>query len=201
MKSSWLFLHSVRVRTLHGTMLKFEDNPPRLFPVGEDISKRAGAWWVAHTKPRAEKSLARELVNRGISYFLPMAQRVRMSGGRKRRLMLPLFPSYLFFTGDREACAAALATGKVVQIIKVRDQQELAGELAAIERVLATNTPLDPLPNLAVGSRCRVTAGPFEGVEGRVIRRDNVARFVLHVTMLGRGVVMEIEPDLLEVVE
>src|SRR5688572_14468640 len=29
----------------------------------------------------------------GNSYFLPMAERVKVSGGRKRRLMLPLFPS------------------------------------------------------------------------------------------------------------
>src|SRR5688500_4770416 len=157
-------------------MLKFEDNPPRLFPAGGDVSMLTGSWWVARTKPRAEKVLAWELLNRNIPYFLPMAERVKVSGGRKRRLLLPLFPSYLFFSGNRVARASALATGKVVQTIEVRDQQQLTNELAAIDRVLANNTPLDPVPNLAVGSRCRITAGPFQGLEGRVIRQDNIIR-------------------------
>jgi hypothetical protein len=32
-------------------------------------------WWVLHTRPRAEKSLARKLLARGTGFFLPLHQR------------------------------------------------------------------------------------------------------------------------------
>ena len=54
---------------------------------------------------------------------------------------------------------------------------------------------------MAVGQSCRVTRGPFEGIEGTVIQRNGKARIVLHVKMLGRGAAMEIDNDLLELVE
>src|SRR5438105_2419012 len=87
-------------------MLRVEENPPAQSPVVEDLASAPGRWWVAHTRSRCEKALAWDLLRRGIVYFLPMVERVRMSGGRKRRFLLPLFPSYLKETaaGETGAC-------------------------------------------------------------------------------------------------
>lgn len=180
-------------------MLAFSDNPPVLSPGVTCVAECRGRWWVAHTKARFEKAFAADLLARSVAYFLPMAERLTLSGGRRRRGMAPLFPSYVFFCDPGEdARYRAMTTGRLCQVLKVADQRQLVGELSALELALAAHAPLSPYGGATVGSRCRVTCGPFRGLEGTVVRGDGRTRIVLEVAMLGRGVVMEIEAGLLE---
>jgi transcription antitermination factor NusG len=179
-------------------MLKLSETPPILPPSVESLAQLAGPWWIAHTRSRFEKAFAWDLIAREVPYFLPMIERVTVSGGRKRRQMAPLFPSYVFFCGCEDQRLAALMTNRLCQVIPVPDQQTLTTELTAIERALSSKAQLDPYPFAAVGRRCRVTAGPFQGCEGVVVRRDQVARLVLQVSILGAGAALEIDSSLLE---
>jgi transcription antitermination factor NusG len=179
-------------------MLKLEDNPPMLPPGAASVSQLPGCWWVAHTKARFEKAFAWDLLHHGIGYFLPLLQRVRMSGGRKRHVMSPLFTSYVFFCGSDADRYTAMTTNRLCNALAVPDQAKFVGEISAIERALAGQAVLDPYPFLAVGRRCRVAAGPFQGLEGTVIQRGKLARLVLEVSMLGQGASMEVDADLLE---
>jgi transcription antitermination factor NusG len=182
-------------------MLAFADNPPLISPGIGRIAEIAGPWWIAHTKARCEKAFASDLVARNIAYFLPMLERVHVSGGRRRRVMDPLFPSYVFFSGDAEARYRAVSTGRLCQVLRVADQAKLVAELGALHWALEGRAPLDPYPHAVIGRRCRITAGPFCGLEGTVVRRDGRTRIVLQVGILGRGAAMEIHPDLLESAE
>jgi transcription antitermination factor NusG len=182
-------------------MLKFADNPPILPPYASAVRAMKGRWWIAHTKARFEKAFAFDLLRRETGYFLPLIERVKVSGGKKRRVMLPLFPSYVFFCGTAEDRYAALATNRLCRVIETIDQEGLLTELSALELALAGKAMLDPYPFAAVGKKCRVRNGPFEGIEGTVIERDGSARLVLQVKILGQGASMEIDADLLEPVE
>lgn len=179
-------------------MLKFEDNPPVLTPRTQQIADLTGRWWIAHTKARFEKAFAWDLVKRDVAYFLPMVERVTISGGRKRRLMMPLFPSYVFFCGDEEARYTAMATDRLCQVIPVADQAQLQTELRAIDLAIRSKAPLDSYAQFAVGARCRIKAGPLMGIEGKVVERRATSLLVLEVSLLGRGAVLEIDTDLLE---
>jgi len=165
-------------------VLKLADNPPVLTPGVDALSELEGRWWVAHTKARNEKALAWDLLRHGIGYFLPMRCRVFFSGGRKRRGMAPLFTSYVFFCGDLEDRYTAMTT-----------------KLTAIESALAGDAELEPYPGPAIGRRCRIVGGPFDGLEGVVVERARRARLVLQVGLLGQGAAMEIEADLLEPID
>lgn len=182
-------------------MLKFSDNPPLLAPGADAVAQVAGTWWIAHTKARCEKALAWDLLKQRVAYFLPMVERVKFSGGRKRRMLMPLFPSYLFFAGSPQVRADAFRTDRVANVIPVTDQARLVTELSGVELALAANAELDLYPFAAVGRRCRVIAGPFMGIEGIVVERKERARLVLQVSMLGQGAALEIDLDLLEPVE
>ena len=182
-------------------MLKFADNPPMLAPAAASIAELPGSWWVAHTKARFEKALAQDLLKRNIGYYLPMVERVRFSGGRKRRVLSPLFTSYLFFCGDAQARHAALATDRISQVLAVRDRDQFVRELESIRRALNFAGTVDFYPFAAVGRRCRVVSGPLAGVVGTVIERNHQRRLVLSVSMLGQGASLEIDADLLEAAE
>jgi len=182
-------------------MLKFEENPLMRPASVQTVAEFAGPWWVGHTKARFEKAFAQDLTAHGIGYFLPMVERVKVSGNRKRRLMLPLFTSYVFFCGDATARYTALSTNRLCQAIAVNDRERFVDELVALEQALAVNTQLDLYPFAAIGRRCRIRLGPLQGIVGTVISRDNETRFVLQVSMLGQGASLEIDADLLEPAE
>lgn len=184
-------------------MLKLADNPPLRPASLAHVAAARGTWWVAHTKARAEKALAWALLPHGVDYFLPMVERVTFSGGRKRRGMQPLFGGYVFVSGGDDARGAALASGHVARLIPVRDQAALVGELGQLEATLDAGLGCELFPHLAVGRRCRVTAGPLANVVGVVLAHeagDDVAarRVVLNVSVLGQGALVRLDPSLLE---
>ncbi|MEM1207976.1 MAG: transcription termination/antitermination NusG family protein [Planctomycetota bacterium] len=182
-------------------MLKLTDNPAPLSPVAESIAELPGPWWVGHTRSRCEKAFAWDLYRAQVRYYLPMIERISVSGGRKRRAMHPLFPSYVFFCGDEVARYKALSTGRLCQVIEVTDQDRLVEQLDAVHRVIAAGGRPEPYPFVTLGQRCRVTAGPFADVEGVLVQQRRHQRFVLDVSILGQGASIEIDADLLEPID
>ena len=182
-------------------MLKLKDNPPMLPQTVASVTELNGDWWVAHTKPRCEKAVAFDLLLRDIGFYLPMAHKTIVSGGRKRQLMIPLFTSYVFFCGDLEARVQAYHTDRIVQVLPVTERHKFVQELWSIERTLAAGGQLDLYPFAVVGARVRVRSGAFVGIEGTIVQRDHRPWLVLQVSMLGCGAALEIDPSLLEPAE
>ncbi|TKJ34786.1 MAG: hypothetical protein CEE38_16635 [Planctomycetes bacterium B3_Pla] len=183
-------------------MLKLSENPAILTPQVQSLTELVGTWWVAHTKARFEKAFARDMSGHGIGYFLPMREKTIFSGGRKRRVMIPFFTSYVFVCGTEPDRYTALTTNRLCQMIDVIDQDGLIRELSRIEKALLSGAVIDHYPHLPVGDRCRVVSGPMMGTEGVVVeRRDEKAHMVLEVTILGQSTVVEVDADLLAPVE
>ena len=182
-------------------MLKLSQNPAILTPQVRSLTELNGTWWAAYTKSRFEKVFAWDMQKRGIGYFLPMREKITFSGGRKRKVLVPLFTSYVFICGTEMDRYNAMATNRLCQMIDVYDQELLISELASIERSLLNKAIIDVYPNLVAGSHVRITSGPMMGIEGVVIKRkDEKARMVLKVTMLGQGALIEIDADLIETI-
>ena len=189
---------SARRSTRNTIVLKLSDNPPMLPPSVESVTDLQGTWRLAHTRARFEKAFAWDMHREGIGYYLPMIERVRISGGRKRRILAPMFVSYVFLCGSDEDRYKAMSTNRLCQTIDAPDQHRLVEELRFIEQALDGQAELDPYPFAVIGQRCRVTAGPMVGLVGTVAHRHKLARLVLEVSMLGQGASLEIECDLLE---
>src|SRR2546421_13062830 len=86
-------------------------------------------WWVLHTRPRGEKSLARKFLDRNLSFFLPLCKRHRRRPDRVLVSHLPLFPGYVFLFGDPQARLDALTTNLVLNCLPVPDQEQLFADL------------------------------------------------------------------------
>jgi transcriptional antiterminator RfaH len=171
---------------------------PFLFP-GDLLSSPAepacgpARWWVLHTRPRAEKALARNLFRRHISFFLPLYQRPLRTDGRTRIVHLPLFPGYCFLFGDEAARVTALTTNLVVRCLPVNDQGQLHADLSAVHQLVTTGEPLTPLARMRPGTRVEIIAGPLAGLRGKFIRQGKRTTFCVEVQLLQRGVAVEVE--------
>jgi len=150
-------------------------------------------WWVLHTRPRAEKSLARRLLSRELPFFLPLHKRQWRSRGRLLCSHMPLFPGYIFLNGDNQARIAALETNLIARCLPVEDQEQLHADLARVYHLIAAGEPLTPEDRLQAGSPVEIISGPLAGLEGKVIRRGKHLKFFVEVQFLQQGVSVEIE--------
>jgi transcriptional antiterminator RfaH len=171
---------------------------PSVFP--EDLLTKPGArneltslWWVLHTKPRTEKSLARHLLSHAVPFFLPLYQRQWRNRGRAFRSYAPLFPGYVFLYGDNDARLEALKTKLVANCLPVPDQGELQDDLARVFHLIASGSTLWPEERLVPGSPVEITCGSLTGLHGKVVKRGKHLKFFVEVHLLQRAVSVEVE--------
>ena len=182
-------------------MLKASDNPPIRWPENKSICDFEHRWWVAHTKSRNEKALAHDLIQKDISYFLPMCWRTHSTRGRKLRSLLPLFGGYMFFCASEDKRLEVLRTNRVANIIEVKDQDAFVAQLLKFECALEAGADLTPHKYIKTGQRCQVTSGPLEGMQGIVIQTKGSLRLVLKIDMLGQAASVEVDMDMIETLE
>jgi transcription antitermination factor NusG len=151
------------------------------------------SWWVLHTRPRAEKSLARQCLARNLSFFLPLYLRQWRSQGRLLRSYMPLFPGYIFLHGDAQTRLQALKTNQVVHTLAVTDSDQLRADLTRVHRMMQAGMLLAPEERLQPGAAVEVVAGPLAGMEGKILRRGKELRFFVEVRLLQCGVSVEVE--------
>ena len=164
---------------------------PSLFPdalFADDRADAAGRdWWVLHTRPRREKSLARGLHERGVPFYLPLTTRRSLVRGRPVQAFLPLFPGYLFLLADRDEWLAALSTGHVARPLRVTDQARLWDDLGRLHRLVASGLPVAHEELLAPGTEVVVRSGPLAGLRGKVVKAVSGRRFVVQVDFIQQG--------------
>jgi transcriptional antiterminator RfaH len=152
-------------------------------------------WRVLHTKPRQEKSLARELSAAAIPYYLPLIRKRCLVRGRVAHSYPPLFPGYLFLLSNREERVRALTTNRVVRALDVGDQRGLCKDLTQVSRLIASGAPVLPEDRLTPGARVRVLNGPLAGLEGKVLRAASGDRLVVQVDFIQRGASVLLDRD------
>lgn len=182
-------------------MLRLAENPPMKWPP-TNSERAASRWVVAYCKPRQEKALAWDLMRLKIGYFLPMVLREISSGGRRRRNLYPLFPSYVFFSGSEQERLRVLKTDRVVRMIDVADAEQirLCDELTALETAIESSPDtIELYPRIVPGAIVRIATGPMKNVEGVVLQSHNKRKLWLGVSVLGVGATVEIHADLVAV--
>ncbi len=163
---------------------------PALFPEGlfDETELPGGrAWWVLHTRPRQEKSLARQLHEKGIPFYLPLISRRLRFRGRVMTSRLPLFAGYVFLQADPDERLAALATKRVAQALPVADQAGLWRDLRQVYRLIASGAPVTPEDRLTPGMAVEIREGPLAGLKGKILRTASGRRFLVEVDFIQRG--------------
>lgn len=171
------------------------DGTPVLCP---DVYPPDAHWFVAHTRPRQEKALARHLFARGVPYFLPQYTRHRVDRSGPTTSWIPLFAGYLFVKTDESGRIEALQSNRIVAPLRVIDEQKLVNDLRRVKRLIDSQLPLYPEERLLPGRPVRIVHGPLAGMEGVVEARLGRTRFVVMVDFIRQGVSAEVDASALE---
>jgi transcription antitermination factor NusG len=158
-------------------------------------------WYAVYTSARHEKKIAEQFGERAIEQFLPLYETVRRWKDRRVRLLLPLFPSYVF---------VRIALMNQLQVLKIPGVVRLVSfngkpvplpemEISALERGLSSGLRAEPYPYVAPGRRVRIKAGPLCGLMGKLVRRKENYRIVISVESISRSILCEVALEDVEV--
>jgi transcription antitermination factor NusG len=152
-------------------------------------------WYALYTCARREKRVAEQLATKGVEHFLPLYTAVRRWKTGRIELQLPLFPGYVLVRQAFRDRLSALQVPGVVRLVGFGSGAEPLDddEVEALQKGLSTGAAAEPYPFLTVGRGIQVRSGPFQGLEGKLIRRKGRSRLVISLDLIMRSIVVDID--------
>ena len=169
----------------------------RPLPKAEPDSRN---WYAVFTVPQNEKSVAKHLHLREVEHFLPTYEEVRTWKNRQRvKVVLPLFPTYVFARISPSERARVLAAPGVLRIVGTsREPIPLPDDEIEFLRSDLCRAKTEPYRELLVGQKVRVRSGVMKGVEGVLVRKNNGSRFVITLELINLHAAIEMSAQELE---
>lgn len=135
------------------------------------------------------------LLSKGIEAYCPVQEVLKQWSDRRKKVMEPLFKSYVFVRIDGSERLETLQTRGVVSFVKwlgkpavIRDE-----EIAAIKEFLQEyqNIQLRAFDRYQQGDEVQVSYGPLSGSHGRVLRQKK-HKVTLRIEQLGLDLIAEL---------
>lgn len=129
-----------------------------------------------YTKPRTEKKAAERLTAKGYEVYCPVIKTMRQWSDRKKKVQLPMFPSYIFAFSDEKERPLLLHDPGVLNFVFwlgkpafVRDR-----EMEAIKKIAESGEEIQVEGvRLEKGQLVTIPEGPFKGLTGKVDKLDS----------------------------
>jgi transcription antitermination factor NusG len=158
-------------------------------------------WYAVHTRSRHEDKVHAGLIKKGNHVFLPKIEVWSRRKDRRKKILLPMFPGYLFvelFSLDLQIRLDILKTFGVVKILGNPSGSEPISipddKIESIRRIVHSKVEIQHFQYPKVGEPARIIDGPFKGIEGLILSTDyKKDLFVISVDLLQRSVAIKME--------
>lgn len=154
-------------------------------------------WHALYVRPRSEKKVAAELVDMGFEVYLPLITVVRQWSDRRKKILEPLFKSYLFVRSREKEYYAIRSVYGVVKFVvfegKVADVPE--NQLLAIKKFVKEYEGEDDLgttDDLKEGQMVRIVTGGLKGLVGRLVSFNGKKRVLVHIETVGQYIPVDV---------
>ena len=163
-------------------------------------AEAARNWYAVFTLPQNEKSVVKHLELWEIESFLPTYETVRVWKNRQRmKLLLPLFPAYVFVRINPIDRGKVLRSPGVLRIVgNSRGPIPLLDSEVEFLRSDFCRQRVEPYRELVVGEKVRVRSGIMQGVQGTLVRKSSSMRFVLTLELINQNAAVLVDAEDLE---
>ena len=158
-------------------------------------------WLVFYTKSRHEMKVAGYLKGKGYEVFLPVQKVLRQWSDRKKRVVTPLFRSYIFVHDSETRIQDILQVPGIAWNVRYNGKPAVVREeeIKTIKRFLATGllieTSTDPF--FQVGDEAEVVDGPLKGVRGKIVDSPAGEKFSVTLEVLRNSMVIRLDARML----
>lgn len=157
-------------------------------------------WQVLHVIANHEKKVARHLSVRSLEHYLPLYSERSIWTDRSVIIERPLFMGYVFVRFAHQSRLSVISTPGVIRLLGDSDGDTVsADEINRIRDGLTSGCLLRPHPEVSVGTRVRICAGVFEGVEGIVTEFRHQCSVIIALCAVRQYFSLEVELGEIEV--
>lgn len=148
-------------------------------------------WYALYTNPRQEKKVASRLQQIGVEVYCPLIIQVRQWSDRKKKVEVPLLPSYVFVKLNSNERDRVFQVSGVVRYLYWLGQPAVIRET---EIEIMRNWLQDTVTSFEVigiqpGSLYEIPSGPFMGQHG-VVTEVEKHQLILVLEQLGVKIIL-----------
>ncbi len=155
-------------------------------------------WYAVYTRARWERRVGDLLGQSGFVYYLPMYRTLREWSDRRKRVTLPLFPSYVFVKIRGREYMKVLETPGVERIICFEGKPVAIPEsqIDAVKMLLSKNVGIEtPDVNPGPGDEIEIAKGSLKGLKGEMVEYRGKRKIVLRLDAIDKSIVVHIPPS------
>lgn len=167
------------------------------------MSQNSSNWYALHTRSRFEQKVYDGLCGKSIEAFLPRIQVMSRRKDRRKKILVPMLPGYVFTRSDLEAeeHINILKTVGVVRMVGIKGTPVPANEeeIASLMILDGTDRTVQNRTYMKKGDRIMIMEGPLKGLVGFYLHhKGKTDKVVVSVDLLNRSLEVEIEGWALE---
>jgi len=149
-------------------------------------------WYALYTKPRSEKKVALELNLKGFDAYCPTVTTVRQWSDRKKKVEIPLIPSYLFINISPNIFEKVLIVPGILKILYWNGKPAIISEkeIEALKNFENGTYQHVSVENYKIGDKIIITDGPFKNFEG-IVHQTSSNKLTIILPSFGMKVILE----------
>lgn len=154
-------------------------------------------WFVLYTYPRAEFKVEDSLKLKEIEVFLPVKKMIKQWSDRKKEIIFPLFPSYIFIYANERERLVSLEDSLVVRCLCNGHKPAMVPDwqIDSLKKMLLKNSEPRVFEELVSGDRIEITNGPMQGVTGIIKYNENNKQLAVSIELINRTVFVHLSED------
>lgn len=151
-------------------------------------------WYAFYTKPHHEFKAQQQFESAGIDYYLPVIETVRQWRDRKKKVIEPLFRSYIFVHANEKERLCALQQSSIVRTICFNGKPSIIPDyqIENLKIMLNGNPEVFVVNKIEAGESVRIIDGPFKGIIGKIKIVSKEKWLAVSVDLLQRSVLVRL---------
>ncbi len=167
------------------------------------MTNESAKWYAVHTRSRFEQKVYDGIYGKSIEVFLPKIQVMSRRKDRRKKILIPLLPGYVFVH-------SALAPEEYLNILKTVGVVRMVGfkgtpvpardeEINSLMILNGTDRTVQNREFMQRGDRVMIMDGPLKGLVGFYLRhKGQNNKVVVSVELINRSLEVDIEDCALE---
>ncbi|MCD4715787.1 MAG: UpxY family transcription antiterminator [Desulfobacterales bacterium] len=167
------------------------------------MNQNSSKWYALHTRSHFEQKVYDGLSGKSIEVFLPRIQVMSRRKDRRKKILVPMLPGYVFTRSalDPEEHLNILKTVGVVRMVGFRGTPVPANEeeISSLMILDGTDRTVQNRIYMKKGDRIMIMEGPLKGLVGFYLHhKGQTDKVVVSVDLLNRSLEVEVEGWVLE---
>lgn len=161
------------------------------------------AWYALYTKPRNEKKVYEQLIQKEVNTFLPTIKSLRQWKDRRTWVEMPLFNGYVFVNIDLKDKLYTLKTVGVVKMVSFGGNPAMIPDwqIEQLIKIIKHPETLQMETYFKKGDHVEITEGPMKGIKGFLRELRGETRVVILIDGIYQSVSFVVPKQFIKKVE